>query len=346
MKNRVKRSLLILGILWTAFSCTKGQSKEAQTGTEQLLGTACVITLNDWERGSDPEEILEGSFKLIADLEQILSVNIGSSDVSLINNAPINGFKPDPLVLDLLESALSIAEFSDGLFDPSIGALVNLWGIGTEHAAVPGDDELNKALGTVDFRKIKIDQDGVVSLMEDGMKIDLGGIAKGYAADRVREYLVSQGVTSAIINLGGNVLLCGSKPSGEPWRIGIQDPREPRGKYLGILSIDDKAIVTSGIYERYFIENGVQYHHILDTKSGYPVQNGVISTTIINNKSKIADGFSTALFAMGVDKGMALAETLSDTSVIMVDENNEVYITDNLRDSFVLASDSEYHLNP
>ncbi|OQY35041.1 MAG: hypothetical protein B6241_02655 [Spirochaetaceae bacterium 4572_59] len=345
MINRVQLSLLISGVLGSFFSC-EGHNKEPQTGTETLLGTACVIILNDWERGTDTAELLEESFDLISDFEQILSVNIPDSDVSRINRAGEEGFRPDDLVLNVLESALKIADFSAGLFDPSIGALVNLWGIGTDHSAVPEDNELNQALRTVDYRKIKIDQDGVVSLMQDGMRIDLGGIAKGYAADRVREYLLTKGVTSAIINLGGNVLLCGSKPSGDPWRIGIQDPREPRGEYLGILKTDDRAIVTSGIYERYFVEDGIHYHHILDKKNGYPVQNGVISTTIIHKESMIADGLSTALFAMGVERGMAMAETLADTSVIMVDENNVVYITENLRNTFSLTSDSAYSLYP
>ena len=233
---------------------------------------------------------------------------------------------------------MKIAELSEGRFDPSVGALVALWGIGSDHAAVPSSVELNDVLAGVGYKSIRI-EDKAVYLDKTGMQIDLGGIAKGYAADCVRSFLLARGVKRAIINLGGNVLIMGEKPSGDPWKIGIQDPRELRGEYLGILSTDEKAIVTSGIYERFFMDDGVRYHHILDSSTGYPVNNGLISTTIVHQDSLMADGLSTALFSLGIEEGMALAETLDRyIGVIMVDEDNRVYISENLRNSFRLES--------
>ena len=318
--------------------------KEAVTQSEFLLGTTCVLTLMDWEAGTDTDQVFKEAFALIDSLEQALSVNIDISDISRINVAGKDGFIPEKMVLDVLHEALEIANLSDGRFDPSIGALVKLWGIGTDDAAVPDAGDLQDALATIDYKKIRITPEGKVFLEKPGMRLDLGGIAKGYAADRIKSLLKEEGILSAIINLGGNVLVLGNKKTGEPWNIGIQDPRELRGEFLGILSVGEKAIVTSGVYERFFMEDGIRYHHIIDTGTGYPVTNGIISTSIIHSESLIADGLSTALFAMGAEEGMKLANNLPDTGVIMIDEENRVYMTDNLRDSFKLTPGSGYTL--
>ena len=343
MFQRIQKSILIAITLVAVASCGSGE-KEPVTSSEFLLGTTCVITLLDWENEADPQDAISRAFESIRSMENLLSVNIETSDITKINRSGDSGYTPDPMVLDVLNLALDIAAFSDGRFDPSIGRLVALWGIGTEEAAVPDETHLKEALSTIDYKNIEISDTGRVSLLTPGASLDLGGIAKGYAADLVRDSLDCSGIRSAIINLGGNVLVMGKKASGDSWRIGIQDPREPRGEYLGIVQVSEKAIVTSGVYERYFVENGVHYHHILDTQTGYPVKNGVISTSIINSESVMADGLSTALFALGVEEGMELANTLDDTGVIMIDENNRVYITENLKDSFQLNSGSGYTL--
>ncbi len=344
MFKGIQKSILIALTVLAVASCAGTGEKEPVTSSEFLLGTTCVITILDWEKEADPQDAITLAFEKIQSMENLLSVNIDTSDISSINRSGLSGFTPDPMVLDVLNQALDIAGFSDGRFDPSIGRLVALWGIGTDHAAVPEEKDLEEALSTIDYKKIEISDTGRVSLLNPGASLDLGGIAKGYAADIVRDSLRSSGIRSAIINLGGNVLVMGKKASGDPWRIGIQDPREPRGEYLGIIEVSEKAIVTSGVYERFFVEDGVHYHHILDTETGYPVQNGVISTSIIHARSVQADGLSTALFALGVEEGMTLANTLEDTGVIMIDENNRVYITDNLKDSFQLNSGSGYTL--
>jgi len=243
-----------------------------------------------------------------------------------------------------LSAARNMAELSGGRFDPTIGALVSLWGIGTDRASVPPDRELTQALNTINIGNLELMEDNLVSLNGDGTRIDLGGIAKGHAADLVREYLTDRGVTSGIINLGGNVLLIGEKSGGDSWRIGVQDPLEPRGEYLGILSVRDKAVVTSGVYERYFIYNGVQYHHILDTETGYPVSNGVVSATVVADDSMTADGFSTALFSLGIRKGIETAERIDGIEAVLVNDDQEVYMTSGLRGRFNLTTTKGYRI--
>jgi thiamine biosynthesis lipoprotein len=170
------------------------------------------------------------------------------------------------------------------------------------------------------------------------MKVDLGAIAKGYAADEVARILKENGVKHAIINLGGNVMTIGGNPNGKPWRIGIQDPYNPRGEYLGILPIKDKTVVTSGTYERYFIENGKRYHHILDPDTGYPTDNKLDSVSIITDKSIDGDGLSTSTLLLGLDEGMKLIEKLENVEAIFVTSDKQVYVSSGLKKDFTLTN--------
>ena len=335
----IKKIIKTIPFLFLFLSCSQNVSNNAVTGSKFLLGTTCVINLNEYEKNVDPQDLLQHSFQLISDLENQLSVNIPESDLSLLNQSGEEGYLPGKGVSAVLQEALAIAELSGGRFDPSIGNLVALWGIGTDHAAVPADTAIEAAVRSIDYSKIRIESDGRVKLLVPGMKLDLGGIAKGYAADIVRNYLLKSGVVSGIINLGGNVLLVGNKSNGEKWRIGVQDPRELRGDYMGIITNSSCAVVTSGVYERFFMQDGVRYHHILDTETGFPVNNGVISTTVVYRDSLEADGLSTALFAMGMPGGLEKAEALPGVDIIMVTSDNEVYVTSGLKDSFKLTSD-------
>jgi thiamine biosynthesis lipoprotein len=178
-----------------------------------------------------------------------------------------------------------------------------------------------------------------VFLEEEGMGIDLGGIAKGYAADISVDYLMEQGVDYGIINFGGNVYAFGEKYDSESWRIGIQAPGENRGSYVGIAEIRDKAVVTSGKYERYFVQDGVRYHHILSTEDGYPVRNGLASVTVITDRSLDADALSTLLFTLGLEEGIRRAEELEDVEAVFLTEEKIVYTTGGLREEFTISED-------
>jgi len=177
-----------------------------------------------------------------------------------------------------------------------------------------------------------------------GMRLDLGAIAKGYAADEVEKIMVAHKVKSAIIDLGGNVFVYGKKKDGTPWRVGIQNPYSDRGEYIGLVTGGQMTVVTSGVYERYFIENGKRYHHILDTTTGFPVDNGLISVSIVTESSIDADALSTSVFALGLDKGMKLVESLQDVYAIFIDSNNKVYLSPGTNKIFTLT-DNKFTLS-
>lgn len=180
-----------------------------------------------------------------------------------------------------------------------------------------------------------------VELKKVGQSIDLGGIAKGYAGDEAIKIYKKHGIESAYINLGGNVVVLGKKPNGKPWKIGIQNPRDIKGKYIGIVEVSDKAVITSGDYERYFEENGKRYHHIFDPNTGYPANSGLISATIITGLSIEGDALSTAVFVLGLEKGIELVESLEGVEGIFITEDKNIYVTSGLENNFIFSNESK-----
>jgi len=321
MKKPSPLALLLLAFLSLACS-PKAPAEVSQT--EFVLGTVCSIRLL---KGGD-KAVIGKAIARLHEIEDELSVNKPGSQIDDVNaaagKAPVAVGKE---ALDIVQRGIHYATLSQGSFDPSVGPLVKLWGIGSDHARLPSPAEVAAARKLVNWKDISVDTaKGTIFLSRAGMALDLGSATKGYAADEVARILRAGGVKSAIIDLGGNVLALGPKPDGKPWRIGLQDPEGERGAYIGIASLKDQTMVTSGIYERFFIQDGVRYHHILDTKTGYPVQNGLSSVTVIAPKSFDADGVTTMLFALGREKGMALARELK-LSVIMLDDQHRVFMT-------------------
>ena len=326
VRKTSRGGLALLAILAAGLAlagCTDKKTQEA-TSFDSVLGTVCSIRI---AAGGD-STAAEAAFARLHEIENALSVNITTSQISAVNAAagkePVN---VGPEALAILAKGLRYSRLSDGAFDPSVGPLVRLWGIGGTNERVPGQAELDAARALVGWKDVIVDPAaGTVLLARPGMALDLGSATKGFAADEAAAILEAKGVTSGIIDLGGNILVIGSKPDGSPWRIGLQDPGEERGTYMGIASLSGKTMVTSGIYERFFIQDGIRYHHILDTRTGYPVQNGLTSVTVIADKSFDADGVTTMLFALGREKGMALAKELG-LDVIMLDADHHVYMT-------------------
>jgi len=255
-----------------------------------------------------------------------MSVNIQASDVARVNAAA--GIAPVQVhedVFKVIERALFFAEISGGAFDPSVGPLVSLWGIGGENPRVPSQAEIDEVLPLINWRDIELDyQTQSVFLKRRGMALDLGAIAKGYAADEAAAIIKNARIKRAIIDLGGNIFTCGEKKDKSPWRVGIQNPNEKRGIYIGIVQVTEQSVVTSGVYERFFEEGGNRFHHIFLPSSGYPVKNGVLSVTIIANNSIDADALSTAVFVLGYEKGMALIESLSGAEAVFIFEDLSV----------------------
>jgi thiamine biosynthesis lipoprotein len=240
-----------------------------------------------------------------------------------------------------VRKALQYAKISGGAFDPSIGPIVKLWNIGMEGERVPENWEITAALPLVDWTAVRTDEKAsTVYLERPGMRLDLGAIAKGYAADEISRILVERNVRAAIVDLGGNILAYGKKKDGSPWRIGVQNPFSERGEYLGIVTIPGGTVVTSGIYERFFIQDGKRYHHILDTTTGRPVESDLVSVSVLAPSSIDADGLSTTLFALGREKGFALLKTLPGVEAIFVDAGKRLYFSPGASKIFTLSDES------
>lgn len=296
--------LAVLIALMLMCGCANAQSTKPLARQGFMLDTVISISLYD----NQDDAILDGAFALCEEYEQLFSRTISTSDVYRINHSDGAPVEVTDATAELLCIALEYARLSDGAFDPTIEPLVTLWDIMADEPHVPDADAISAALARVDWTKVSVDGN-VVTLHAD-MGLDLGGIAKGYIADKLREYLSENGVDSALINLGGNVLTLGGKPDGSNFTIGVQKPFGQNSDILGALRLKGMSVVTSGIYERYFVENDRLYHHILDTKTGYPVENELYSVTIISPTSTDGDALSTICFALGSEDGMALIETL------------------------------------
>jgi FAD:protein FMN transferase len=327
---------LAFALLPLAFSCSSSPREVSRS--EFVLGTACSIRLV----GGGSEKLLDAAFARLKSIEDELSVNKEGSQIDAVNSgAGKAAVAVGPDALSILKRDLQLSSWSEGAFDPSVGPLVKLWGIGTDHARLPAPAEIAAAKGLVKWKDIVLDDAaGTVFLRRAGMGLDLGSTSKGFAADEVAALIRAAGVRKAVIDLGGNVLVVGSRPDGKPWRIGLQDPFSgDRGSYLGIASLVDKTMVTSGVYERYFIKDGKRYHHILDTRTGYPVDKGLMSVTVITPKSFDADGFTTTIFALGRERGMALARERG-VDCIIVDESRKVYLSPGVSTYFEITDSS------
>jgi thiamine biosynthesis lipoprotein len=240
-------------------------------------------------------------------------------------------------VTDLLTQALDICAFTDGALDISIYPVLRAWGFTTGDYGVPAEDTLSELLTHVDYQAIHLDGNTVT--LEPGMEIDFGSVAKGYTGDRVLSLLRENGVTSALLNLGGNVQALGAKPDGSPWNVAILDPRS--SDYLAAVEIEDQAVITSGGYERYFEEDGVTYWHIIDPATGAPARSGLISVTIVGDSGLLCDGLSTSLFVMGLEDATALWRQREDFEAVFVTDSGQVYITEGLESRFTLLSGEE-----
>ncbi|MDA3831860.1 MAG: FAD:protein FMN transferase [Spirochaetales bacterium] len=325
-------SLLLVVLL---ASCAKNQA-EPQSQSFFMLGTVCKITIYD----KPTAEAFSASFARLKEIEDRMSLRNQKSEVSEVNRYA--GKRPVMVSEDtfaVIRKALEIAALSNGDFDPTVGPLVQAWDIGGDNPRKPSQEEIDSLLPLIGYDRVILDvQASSVFLKDEGMVLDLGGIAKGYAADEVAGILHEHGVEHAIVNLGGNVLTLGNKTDGKPWKIGVQDPNALRGEYVIILSLTDQTLVTSGPYERFLELDGEVYHHILDTKTGYPVKSDYTSVSIITKNSLLADALSTSLYALGYKDGMALINTLEDVEAIFMTKDKKILLSEGLKQGNSLYS--------
>ncbi len=303
-----------------------------------VLGT--VVNLSVYDEGK--EAAVSGAFDLISDWEAVLSDEVASSEVSAINEKagkePVEVSAP---VFNLVKEAIDYGALSNGGFDVTTGPLTNLWRIGYDDARKPSKAEIDDTLPVIDYTKIELDETNqTVYLPSENMELDLGGIAKGFIADEVVAYFDSEGVTTAIIDLGGNVYVKGHRPSGEAWTVGVQNPYLGRGQLLGRIRASDLSVVTSGIYERFLEVDGEQYHHILNPKTGYPYDNEIAGVTIVSETSVAGDALSTSVFSLGLDDGLRLIETLADVEAVFVTKDKRIVLSSGLTDQFEVLNEN------
>lgn len=329
--------LLLLSISIFLTSC-KNNIKSVEKET-YLMGT--IVQLKVY--GRNAEKAAEESLNRISDIESKMSINIETSEISKLNaKAGISGEKLSQDTYSVIKKAIEYSKLTEGALDATIEPIVKLWGIGSDTERVPSKSEIDEKLKLVGYNDIVLDdKNSMVKLRRTSQAIDLGAIAKGYTADEVRQILVKNKISSALINLGGNVYAMGNKLDGTKWNIGVQNPLSTRGEYLGTLSVTNKSIVTSGNYERYFIVDGKRYHHIFDPKTGYPSEKGIISATIVSDNSIDGDALSTSTYVMGLEKGLKLVESIKGVEAIFITVDKKIYVTTGLKDSFKLT-DKEF----
>ena len=294
------KALILVLILAFAIITQAGCGNKEVSRTEFALNTNCTISIEGMS-SSEAGEVMDDAFGLLRNYENLLSTELESSDIYRINEAAGEPVEVSDDTIAVLKQGILMGELSGGKFDITVGRLMDMWDF-TGEPRVPSEEEIDEALEAVDYRNIEIDAN-LVTLEDPGAAIDLGGIAKGYIADRLSEMLEDRGVTSAVINLGGNVELVGAKENGDPWKVGIERPYSDGSDVVGTIEGRDMTVVTSGVYERKFEQDGVLYHHILDPATGYPAETDIESVTVTakNGNSVLCDAFATICLILGSD---------------------------------------------
>jgi len=334
-KMMIRISALVLGLSLVMLMFTGCNKGKTVTRNDFLLDTFVSITLY----GESNEALLDKPFDKLKELNTTLTAGDSESDlVKIKDNAGIQPVVVSDATYRIIEKGINYSKISGGYFDATAGPLIKLWGISApEIKEAPSPEAIAAAKAKIDYTKIVLDPDKkTVYLPESGMSIDIGSVSKGYIADVVMAVIKDEGVKHAIVNLGGNILVMGGKDDGSKFGVGVEDPNDPGKGYIGVLSVKDGSIVTSGDYERYFTDAaGKRYHHILDPFTGYPVASGLTQVTAVTDASIDGDGLTTTLFLLGLDKGLALVEQLPGVEAIFVTKDNKIIVTKGLKDSFV-----------
>lgn len=306
------------------------QKDSGEIVTREVFAMDTYMTLKAY--GNTAAAAMDEACNIITLLENRLSVTVENSDVWNINHSDGNTVHICDDTVKIIDKAIEIGNATDGALDITIYPVLKEWGFTTGEYKVPDSKNIAALLKNVDFRQIVLNKDEI--LLPQNFQVDLGALAKGYTGDRVMEVFKENGITSAVISLGGNVSVLGTKPDGSLWKIGIRNPFSSDGN-MGVLSAADKTIITSGSYERYFTdENGNKYWHILDTKSGYPADSGLVSVTVIGDDGLKCDALSTALFAMGREEAEEYWNENRNFEMILVTADKCIYITEGISDSF------------
>lgn len=336
-------------LLWAASltGCAASDTEASETEVTQEVQEADFFAMDTYMSvkvwGDTDGTLVAGLEEEILRVEALLSVTEEDSDLYRINHSEGEATSISQETADLLNTALSWCKSTNGALDISLYPLSVAWGFSSaseDGYRVVSEEERTELLTVCGWESVTVN-DLMVSIPEGG-GLDLGAVAKGYATDTCVTYLKENGVSTALLSLGGNIYVLGSKEDGSDWKIGIQDPEDESGSsYVGVLELSDKAVVTSGSYQRYFEEDGVRYHHILDASTGAPADSGLLSVTIVTDSGLTADCLSTAFFVMGLEESAAYWRDSEDLEVVWVTEDGGLYITEGLQECFTASGDRE-----
>ena len=344
MKSLRKRILAVATVLGAAVAVISlvygrpaGQSEEP-VYTKYLFAMDTYFILSAY--GPEAEQALAQCEEKVQALEAAFSVTKNDSDVARINAGKSVAVSEDTFLL--VQEALKLCEETGGALDITLYPVLQAWGFTTDAYRIPDGQEIEALLEKVDYKGVIADEADLSIQVPEGAELDLGAVAKGYTGDHLLEILRENGVTSAMLDLGGNVQVLGSKPDGSPWKVAVRNPFNVTGessyvREIGVLEVVDKCVITSGSYERYFEKNGEKYWHILDPVDGYPADSGLVSVTVVGDSGVRCDGLSTALFVMGKDEAVNFWRQANDFEMILVTEDGTLYITEGLEESFVCS---------
>lgn len=320
MTKRMLTAVLTVALTLSLTACGGGVQQEmGETRTVYTMDTVMNLTAY----GENASAALDAAEETLRTLDAKLDRHDETSTVSALNR---DGTVEDAELAQLTDIAQTIGALSGGAFDPTVAPVMDAWDFTGDAPRVPSDEELSALLAHVGLEKLSVD--GNTIALSDGAQLDLGGIAKGYAAEQCARQLEDAGAQAAMLSLGGNVQTVGSKPDGTAWQVGIADPDDPSSAIAVVRFTGSKALVTSGDYQRYFEQDGVRYHHILDPQTGRPVQNGLRSVTILADSGTLADGLSTALFVMGLERATEFWRASSDFEAVFITEDGTICATE------------------
>lgn len=327
--------IIFLTAILISFNSCGSEISKTPVITKSAFAMDTVCTIKIYDKNAD-EKIIDDAFTYVDELENLLSRYVSTSDIAKINaNAGKSYVKADKRTLELLKECIYYSQQTDGAFDITLGSLIDLWGIESGREIIPSKSEIENARKYTGYENILIDEQNCsVKLAKKGVIIDMGAVAKGYISQMTKQFLVSKGIKSAIIDFGGNIVLIGKNYKGDNFAVGIQKPFNDRGEYLAAVQSDMCAMVSSGNYERYFTgPDGVVYHHIINPQTGYPAQSGLNQVTIICDDATVADILSTGVYVMGESKGYDYIEKTENIGTVFVMSDNNVIVTDNIKNN-------------
>ncbi len=313
-------SLSVCSAVCLCAGCTRSASETTSEGSGYYFDTTVSIKITD----EHAETLLQGCMDICEELENTLSARKESSELYQVNHRDQNRVDISDDLAECIATALKWSEASDGVYDLTIYPVSSLWDFHAENPEVPDSEKISGALEAVDYRNVSLDGN-TITFSSDETQIDLGGIAKGYISEKLKTYLTENGCTSALINLGGNVSTVGHKDDGSEWIVGVQKPFSVRGEVLLTVGSADNCVISSGIYERYFEQDGEFYHHIIDPSTGYPAKTDLNQVTVIGSRDADCDALSTICLLLGEEKAVEFYETQNlDVTLIFTNSENEV----------------------